>query len=147
MTRLTVDGRPVSASVPPWSSLRTLLDEVGTPLPAGCDAGHCGSCTVLLERTPVPACVVPAHSADGGRVDTVATAADPQLTRQFAIEGAVQCGYCTPGLLVTLSDLLRRHRGAELTADRVRAALTGNLCRCTGYDAIVRATLAAHAAS
>ncbi|MFC5750658.1 (2Fe-2S)-binding protein [Actinomadura rugatobispora] len=142
--KFTLDGEPVNADAHPWSSLRQLIEAAAHPLPTGCDAGHCGSCTVLLEGTPVPSCLVSAAEADGCEVATVKTAADARLVEAFAAEGAVQCGYCTPGMLVTLSALLRERHEKPLTAATVRRALDGNLCRCTGYAAIVAATLLAH---
>ena len=140
-----VDHHSLTVAVPAWASLRTVLDQAGMGPPAGCDAGHCGSCTVLVDRVPVPSCLAPASDLAGAEVQTVRTAADPRLAAAFAEHGAVQCGYCTPGMLVTLADLLRRHEGQALAAGQVRAALDGQLCRCTGYAAIVTATLAAHA--
>ncbi len=142
--KFILDGEPVNAETRPWSSLRQLIEDAAHPLPTGCDTGHCGSCTVLLEGTPVPSCLISAAEADGCEVATVRTAADPKLAESFAIEGAVQCGYCTPGMLVTLSALLHEHRERPLTAAAVRRALDGNLCRCTGYAAIVAAVLRAH---
>ncbi|ROO86655.1 carbon-monoxide dehydrogenase small subunit/xanthine dehydrogenase iron-sulfur-binding subunit [Actinocorallia herbida] len=142
--KFTLDGRTVEAEPRPWSSLRQLIEDVAHPLPTGCDTGHCGSCTVLLEGAPTPSCLVGAVEADGRAVATARTSADARLIEAFAAEGAVQCGYCTPGMLVTLSALLRERRGKPLAAETVRRALDGNLCRCTGYAAIVAAALRAH---
>jgi aerobic-type carbon monoxide dehydrogenase small subunit (CoxS/CutS family) len=95
---------------------------------------------VLVNGIPTPACLVNAETADGSQIRTAATAAHEILVEELLAHGAVQCGYCTPGLVVTLSDLIRRSR----VSDRdVREALVGHLCRCTGYQQIVEATVAA----
>jgi aerobic-type carbon monoxide dehydrogenase small subunit (CoxS/CutS family) len=139
-TKMTVDGRESTLAVESHWSLRKALSGIGIDLPAGCDSGHCGSCTILLGGVPTPACIVNAEAADGGEVATVATAANETLVEEFLAHGAVQCGYCTPGLVVSLSDLTAR---APVTDLEVREALVGHLCRCTGYQQIVEATVAA----
>jgi aerobic-type carbon monoxide dehydrogenase small subunit (CoxS/CutS family) len=138
--RTQVDGTPVMLAVAaPLTSLRAALEEAGQPLPAGCDQGRCGSCVVLLDGAPVPSCITPVYAAEDREVATVRTAADPALVAALAAHGAVQCGYCLPGVVVTLS--ARLAAGELRTADDVRYALDGHLCRCTGYEAFVRATL------
>ena len=101
----------------------------------GCETGDCGSCTVLLDGQPVNSCVVPAMKADGCRVTTMEGLLDDDLMVRLQTElvahGAVQCGYCMPGLLISLYALLEQDAAADEAA--IRAALTGNLCRCTGY--------------
>jgi aerobic-type carbon monoxide dehydrogenase small subunit (CoxS/CutS family) len=138
--RTQVDGAPVMlGAAAPLTSLRAALEEAGNPLPAGCDQGRCGSCVVLLDGVPVPSCVTPAYAAEGREVATVRTAAHPGLVAALMARGAVQCGYCLPGVVVTLSALLAA--GELHEADDVRHALDGHLCRCTGYEAFVGATL------
>jgi aerobic-type carbon monoxide dehydrogenase small subunit (CoxS/CutS family) len=127
------------AGTTPLTSLRAALEAAGHALPAGCDQGRCGSCVVLLAGAPVPSCVTPAYAARERTVATVRTAAHPGLVAALAARGAVQCGYCLPGVIVTLSALLAA--GELRTADDVRHALDGHLCRCTGYEPFVRATL------
>ena len=144
---LTVNGEPRETVV--WegeSLLFTLRERLGLPgSKNACEQGECGSCSVLLDGTLVCACLVLAGQADGHHVVTVeGLAQDGQLHRvqeAFAESGAVQCGFCTPGLVVAVHDLLdRRPRPSDL---EVREALSGNLCRCTGYGRILAAVQAA----
>jgi aerobic-type carbon monoxide dehydrogenase small subunit (CoxS/CutS family) len=136
-----VDGVRRQGLVALTDSLLSFLVTAGQPLPAGCEEGCCGSCTVLIDGRPSPSCVVPAARAEGRQVRTAATATADRLGAALADHGAVQCGYCTPGIVVTLSHLLRQ--GRSLDPSEIREALTGHLCRCTGYQAIVDATLEA----
>ena len=113
-----------------------------------CEQGECGSCSVLLDGTLVCACLVLAVQADGHEVTTVEGLAEGDrlhvVQQAFVDAGAVQCGFCTPGLVVATADLLRRN--ASPTDDEIREALSGNLCRCTGYAKIFDAVrLAANA--
>jgi carbon-monoxide dehydrogenase small subunit len=123
--------------------LRERLGLTGTPI--GCDTSNCGACTVELDGVSVKSCSVLAVQTDGGEVTTVqGLARDGELTtlqRAFHEKHALQCGYCTPGMLMAARDLLREH--PHPTADEIRHALEGNLCRCTGYQNIVRAVQAA----
>jgi len=123
--------------------LRDRLGLTGTPI--GCDTSNCGACTVELDGVSVKSCSVLAVQADGGEVTTVqGLAQDGELTalqRAFHEKHALQCGYCTPGMLMAARDLLREH--PHPTSDEIRHALEGNLCRCTGYQNIVRAVQAA----
>jgi len=127
------------------SLLRVLREDLGlTATKNACEQGECGSCTVSIDGEVACACLVLAAQADGCRIDTVAgmAAADGtlhSLQQAFLDAGAVQCGFCTPGLLVAARDLLRRL--PEPTEQEVREGLSGNLCRCTGYDRIVAAVL------
>jgi aerobic carbon-monoxide dehydrogenase small subunit len=137
---LTVNGEPLEAEV--WegeSLLYALREHLGLPGPKNaCEQGECGSCSVLLDGTLVCACLVLAAQADGHEIVTVeGLGVDGSLhpvQEAFATTGAVQCGFCTPGLIVATVDLLARV--PEPTDDEIREALSGNLCRCTGYAKI-----------
>jgi aerobic carbon-monoxide dehydrogenase small subunit len=137
---LTVNGERQQADV--WegeSLLFALRERLGLPgSKNACEQGECGSCSVLLDGTLVCACLVLAAQADGHEVVTVeGLAQDGQLHRvqeAFAETGAVQCGFCTPGLIVATADLLERTPSPG--DDEMREALSGNLCRCTGYAKI-----------
>jgi len=121
--------------------LRDTLGLKGTK--NGCGAGDCGACTVLLDGRPVNSCLVFAVEADGRQVVTIEGLSKEgelsDLQRAFIDHGAVQCGYCTPGMILTAEGLLAEK--PNLSGDEVRRALAGNLCRCTGYDSIVSAVL------
>jgi aerobic carbon-monoxide dehydrogenase small subunit len=140
---LTVNGARAEADV--WageSLLTTLRDRLGLPgSKNACEQGECGSCSVLLDGTLVCACLVLAAQADGHEVVTVEGLSDDgnlhPVQEAFAEAGAVQCGFCTPGLVVATADLLQRN--ADPSADEIREALSGNLCRCTGYQKILDA--------
>ena len=137
---VTVNGEPTEAEV--WegeSLLYALREHMGLPgSKNACEQGECGSCSVLLDGTLVCACLVLAVQADGHEVLTVeglgSDAALHPVQEAFATTGAVQCGFCTPGLIVATVDLLSRV--PEPTDDEIREALSGNLCRCTGYAKI-----------
>jgi aerobic carbon-monoxide dehydrogenase small subunit len=137
---LTVNGERKETEV--WegeSLLFALRERLGLPgSKNACEQGECGSCSVLLDGTMVCACLVLAAQADGHDVVTVeGLAQDGQLHRvqeAFAETGAVQCGFCTPGLIVATADLLERK--PDPSEDEIREALSGNLCRCTGYAKI-----------
>jgi carbon-monoxide dehydrogenase small subunit len=140
---LTVNGTAYPVSLDPHLSLlRAVREVVGlTGSKEGCDDSECGACMMLLDGKPVNACSYLALQADGRDVTTVEGLAGggdlAPLQRAFLEEGAVQCGFCTPGMLVSATVLLRGN--ADPSEDEVRVALAGNLCRCTGYDGIVRA--------
>jgi len=137
---LTVNGEPHEADV--WggeSLLFALRERLGLPgSKNACEQGECGSCSVLLDGTLVCACLILAAQADGHVVVTVeGLAGEGRLHRvqeAFVEAGAVQCGFCTPGLVVATADLLER--SPDPSEDEVREALSGNLCRCTGYTKI-----------
>ncbi|WP_320776479.1 (2Fe-2S)-binding protein [Streptomyces sp. CRN 30] len=149
MTRVSVkvDGTTYQDEVEPRLLLvHYLRDRLGlTGTPIGCDTSSCGACTVDLDGASVKSCSVLAVQADGCEVTTVqGLAADggpTPLQRAFHERHALQCGYCTPGMLMAARDLLREN--PDPAPDEVREALEGNLCRCTGYQNIVRAVLAA----
>lgn len=135
--------RPVEARRTLADFLREDLDLTGTHL--GCEQGVCGACTVLLEGEPVRACLLLAVQADGARVTTVEGLADGDrlhpLQEAFRAHHALQCGYCTPGILLTALAFLAEH--PHPTRDEIREMLAGTLCRCTGYQFIVDAVAAA----
>jgi aerobic carbon-monoxide dehydrogenase small subunit len=140
---LTVNERSVEASAEPRTSLadfvRDKLDLTGTHL--GCEHGVCGACTVLLDGVPARSCITYAVSCDGAAVTTIEGLDNDEITSElraaFTREHALQCGYCTPGMLVSSRDLVLRLAHAD--EKLIRIGLSGNLCRCTGYVGIVRA--------
>jgi carbon-monoxide dehydrogenase small subunit len=140
---LTVNREPLEADVWPGESLLTTLrDRLGLlGSKNACEQGECGSCSVLLDGTLVCACLVLASQADGHEVVTVeGLSRDGDLhpvQEAFADAGAVQCGFCTPGFVVAAADLLQRV--PDPSEDEIREALSGNLCRCTGYQKILDA--------
>ncbi len=148
---LTINGEQHTADDvwPGESLLYVLRERLGLPgSKNACEQGECGSCTVYLDDTVVCACLVAAGQADGATVRTVEGLADGADTpdgtagldpvqRAFVAAGAVQCGFCTPGLVVAAHDLLRRN--ADPSDAEIREALAGNLCRCTGYEMIMDA--------
>jgi aerobic-type carbon monoxide dehydrogenase small subunit (CoxS/CutS family) len=147
---LTVNGRKVTATVEPRLTLagflRRQLRLTATHL--GCEHGVCGACTVIVDGAAVRSCLMFAAQADGAAVVTV-EGLTPQeglspLQRAFRKHHALQCGFCTPGILTTMHALLQQEPHA--TAERIREVLSGNLCRCTGYLPIVAAVLEAAAA-
>jgi carbon-monoxide dehydrogenase small subunit len=140
---LALNGASRSADIAPHDSLLTALRE-GFALPGtknACDQGECGSCSVLLDGELVCSCLVLAAAAEGRDVRTVEGLAPEgdmhPVQRAFMDAGAVQCGFCTPGLIVAVDALLRAN--PEPTDGEVREALAGNICRCTGYGRIVEA--------
>jgi carbon-monoxide dehydrogenase small subunit len=143
----TLNGRAIETAAPPWFTVLDLLrDGLGLKgTKDGCGEGVCGSCTVLLDGAPIRACLTLAVRLRGRTLLTVEGLEsdgdlDP-LQEAFARLGAAQCGYCTPGMLLAAKALLAATPAP--TADEVRHALAGNLCRCTGYVKIVEAVLAA----
>jgi aerobic carbon-monoxide dehydrogenase small subunit len=125
--------------------LRDVLGLTGTK--EGCSNGNCGACTVLLDGLPVDSCLVLAVETEGCRVDTIEGMAVPDrlhpLQQAFLENAALQCGICTPGFLMSAKALLDQN--ADPSEEEIRFALAGNLCRCTGYDKIVRAVQSAAA--
>ena len=144
---LEVNGEQIELEV----AARRLLvhfirDDLGlTGTHVGCDTGNCGACTIHLDGEPVKSCMMLAVQADGAKIQTVeALAGDGELTplqQAFNTHHALQCGYCTPGMLMSATALLERN--PHPTEDEVRYALQGNICRCTGYVNIVEAVVAA----
>jgi carbon-monoxide dehydrogenase small subunit len=142
---LTVNGFPAEAAVEPRTSLADALREhlMLTGTNVGCEHGVCGACTVLIDGAPARSCIALAVACEGADVRTIEGLDDDPvaaaLREAFAAEHALQCGYCTPGMLVTARDIVTRLPDADEA--RVREELAGNLCRCTGYVGIVRAVL------
>jgi carbon-monoxide dehydrogenase small subunit len=144
MTQITVmvDGVNYQDHVEPRlllvHYLREVVGKTGTPI--GCDTSNCGACTVLMDGISVKSCAVLAVQADGSEITTIEGLANAELhpvQRAFHEEHALQCGYCTPGMIMATTDLLRDN--PHPTDDEIRDGLEGNLCRCTGYENIVRA--------
>jgi carbon-monoxide dehydrogenase small subunit len=145
--RTTINGQPMEFLVPPYLSLLdTLREEAGlTGSKEGCLDGNCGACTVIVDGRIVDSCLVLGVEVEGKQVQTVEGLATPAglhpLQQAFLEEAALQCGICTPGFLVSAKALLDREPHAN--EHRIRHWLAGNLCRCTGYDKIVRAVIKA----
>ncbi|MFH2004956.1 MAG: (2Fe-2S)-binding protein [bacterium] len=141
---LTVNGTVYRTSAAPTSRLLDYLrDELGlTGAKEGCGSGECGACTVLVDSAPICSCLMILGSAAGREVTTIeglgdeAGGLDP-LQEAFVSVGAVQCGFCTPGLVLSARAFL--DRGGEPTDEAIRHAIAGNLCRCTGYTKVVTA--------
>jgi aerobic carbon-monoxide dehydrogenase small subunit len=140
---LTVNGEPVAAEVKPRLNLADFLrDDLGlTGTHVGCEHGVCGACTVRLDGEIVRACLTLAVQADGCAVETIEGLSDSgeiaDLQNAFRDRNALQCGYCTPGMLITAQDLLRQKPQPDRA--EIREHLAGNYCRCTGYHAIIDA--------
>ena len=147
VVQITVNGVERTILVEPYYSLLDMLrDELHlTGTKKGCDEGDCGACTVLLNGQPVTSCLVLAHSAHDAEVTTVEGLASGgelnPVQRSFAENGGLQCGYCTPGLIMATVGLLNRN--PDPTEEEVKFGLGGNLCRCTGYSKVIDAVRAA----
>ncbi|HUG77670.1 MAG TPA: (2Fe-2S)-binding protein [Burkholderiales bacterium] len=145
--RTVVNGQEVRARVPVRKSLVDWLreDRGLTGSHVGCEHGVCGACSVVLDGAVVRGCLTLAVQADGARVETIEGATESgrlaALQEAFYIRAALQCGFCTPGMLLTAAELLARNPAP--TRAEIRDALSGNFCRCTGYHAIVDAVEAA----
>ena len=146
----TVNGQPVEVEVEPRTSLADCLRDglrlTGTHI--GCEHGVCGACTVIVDGAAVRSCLMLAVQAEGSNIVTVEGLSREEgltpLQAAFRKHHALQCGFCTPGMLTTAHVLLSEEPDAD--ADRIRSVLSGNLCRCTGYIPIVEAVLEARAA-
>lgn len=141
--RMVVNGEPVEAEVAPRQHLADFLRETlgltGTHI--GCEHGVCGACSVRLDGAVIRGCLMFAVQADGARVETIEGVSDSgeiaDLQAAFAARNALQCGYCTPGMLLTAQELLVQNAAPDREA--IREYLSGNYCRCTGYQAITDA--------
>lgn len=144
--RMTVNGRAVEVDVEARTTLADLVRDrlrlTGTHI--GCEQGVCGACTVQVDGLPMRACLVLAAACDGTEVVTIEGLDDEDAARiraSFRREGGLQCGFCTPGMVIAAHDLVRGREA--LTRDQICTAMAGNVCRCTGYNGIVRAIQAA----
>lgn len=150
LVELDVNGEPRDAVVHPGQTLLEVLrDDFGlTGAKRGCDLGACGACAVLLDGRPVNACLVLAVEASNHRITTIEGLAEPgglhPVQAAFVDHGAIQCGYCTPGMVLVAKALLDERPDADDA--EIREALSGNICRCTGYVKILEAVRAAAAA-
>lgn len=142
--RCTINGRPVDTMVDVRASLTDLLrnDFSLTSVKKGCEVGECGACTVLIDGETYNSCIYLAVWADGRSIVTVDGLLGPDgslspIQQAFVDEGAIQCGFCTPGIILSAQELI--DRGEPLTDEQLRRALAGHLCRCTGYENIFKA--------
>ncbi len=141
--QLTVNGQPVEALVEPNSTLvQFLREDLGlTGTKHGCGLGDCGACTVILDGQPVNSCLVLAISANGREVLTIEGLAEDgklhPVQQAFVDKGSIQCGFCSPGMILSAKALLDTN--PDPTEQEIRMAISGNLCRCTGYQKIVEA--------
>jgi carbon-monoxide dehydrogenase small subunit len=147
---ITLNGSEVTYDVEPRTLLVHYVREAAglTGTNIGCDTTSCGACTVLLDGASVKSCTVLAAQADGSSVTTIEGLADADGTmhpvqRAFHEHHGLQCGYCTPGMVMAVVSLIAERGDQELTEDDIRLGLEGNLCRCTGYHNIVEAAMAA----
>jgi carbon-monoxide dehydrogenase small subunit len=139
----TINGKPVSARAEPSASLleflRDTLEMKGTKL--CCNTGECGACTIIFNGKPINSCVTLAADAGGAQITTIEGLADGDklhpVQQAFIDTGAVQCGYCTPGYIISVKSLLERTN--KPTPEEIEEAVSGNICRCTGYAKIVDA--------
>jgi carbon-monoxide dehydrogenase small subunit len=145
--KLTVNGKKRSFSGGPFKRLIDVLREdfglTGTK--EGCGEGECGACTILLDGDPVNSCLIPVCQAEGRKVETVESLGNPgklnRLQESFMACGGAQCGICTPGMLMTATAWVKD--GGSAKPDAIRKCLSGNLCRCTGYQHIIESVAAA----
>ncbi len=142
------NGKDVSIEAPPQTrALDLIRDQLGmTGTKEGCGRGECGACTILLDGRPVNACLLPAAKLQGCEVMTIEGVSDGSgglhpIQESFLDQGAVQCGYCTPGMIMSARALLESN--PDPTENEIEEALAGNICRCTGYGMIIRAVLQA----
>lgn len=139
----TLNGRPAACSVEPRATLLRALRQMGTTsVKRGCEEGECGTCTVLVDGVPQKSCMMLAYEAEGRSIMTseglVAPDGTPHpIQRAFVDEGAIQCGFCTPGMILVTYALLQNNPCP--TDGEIKGYLSGNLCRCTGYEGIFRA--------
>ena len=143
----TINGQLREFNVDPRTSLLELLRSQGlTSVKQACAVGECGACTVLIDGTPIDTCIYLAVWANGKNIRSaegeVKDGALSAVQQAYVETGAVQCGFCTPGLVMTTTALVEKYQGKELCRDTIRRELAGNLCRCTGYEKVIDAVLA-----
>ena len=140
----TINDKQYFLSVDVGQSLLDTLRDLGvTSAKEGCGVGECGACTVLMDNIPVDSCITLAVWADGKTIRTVeGESRGDQLSRvqqAYVDAGAVQCGFCTPGLIMTSTAFVEKHKDRKVSREEIRKGHAGNLCRCTGYETIMRA--------
>ena len=139
----TLNGKMVSIETDPLKRLLDVLrdDLAMISVKEGCGEGECGACSVLLDNEIVNSCLIPIGTVEGTSIDTVEgireTENGKKIIEAFADEGAVQCGFCTPGMMIGAEWIIRKYKNP--TREEIRTGLSGNLCRCTGYDMIINA--------
>ncbi len=141
----TINAKPTTLTVDVRQSLLEVLREHGhTSVKEGCSSGECGACTVLVDDVPLDSCLYLAVWADGRSIRTAEGESRQgklsEVQQAYLETGAVQCGFCTPGLIMTSTAFVEKHKGKEkVSRTEIRRAHAGNLCRCTGYENIIRA--------
>ncbi|MBI2252586.1 MAG: (2Fe-2S)-binding protein [Armatimonadetes bacterium] len=140
--KFKINGKETQVEAPPaWTLLKILREKLNlTGTKEGCGRGECGSCTVLIDKKPVNACLVLAGQIQGKEILTIEGVACEKLhplQNSFIEEGAVQCGFCTPGMIMSALALLNENKKPALL--EIKQAISGNLCRCTGYQKIIKA--------
>jgi len=141
--KFTLNGKVIVVEVPPhWTLLRLLREKLGlTGTKEGCGIGECGACTVLMDGIPVNACLVLAPKVEGREIETIEGIGSREslhpLQKSFIDHGAIQCGFCTPGILMSSKALLGKN--SNPTKGEIQEAISGHLCRCTGYQQIIEA--------
>ncbi len=141
--KFVLNGKPVELEVPShWTLLKLLREKLGlTGTKEGCGIGECGACTVLMDGMPVNACLVLAPKVEGKEVETIEGLGIREslhpLQKSFIDHGAIQCGFCTPGILMSARALLEEN--SNPTREEIKEAISGHLCRCTGYHQIIEA--------
>ncbi len=143
MIKFVLNGKSVQVEVPShWTLLRLLREKLGlTGTKEGCGIGECGACTVLVDGVPVNACLVLVPKVEGRRVETIEGLGSREslhpLQKSIIDHGAIQCGFCTPGVLMSAEALLEKNPSP--TREEIKEAISGHLCRCTGYHQIIEA--------
>jgi carbon-monoxide dehydrogenase small subunit len=143
MIKFILNGVEIQVEVlPHWTLLKLLREKLGlTGTKEGCGIGECGACTVLLDGIPVNACLILAPKVEGRKVETIEGLGSREslhpLQRSFIDHGAIQCGFCTPGILMSSKALVEKN--SNPTRDEIKDAISGHLCRCTGYHQIIEA--------
>ena len=140
----TINSQPFSTTIDVRKSLLEILRESGhIGVKEGCGVGECGACTVLVDNLPVDSCLYLAIWVDGRSIRTVEGESKrgklSAVQQAYLDQGAVQCGFCTPGLIMTSTAFVEKYKGRNVSREEIRRAHAGNLCRCTGYEDIIRA--------